>query len=806
MKKILLLGAAAAMAGAVCAGPAVGQPQVIKGTEVAVKAALKSAKPLPGARKVAPGLMLSDQVEGNGRVVKKMESRLGMNRIQPANPALARLSKGANSAVKASARISEGMSFEESFEGWDGETLPWYPEGWSLHSKTGQTGVENTTWGPSAAQPFLGIYPSDGDVMMAVSFNQDDPTALQDEWLVSPVIAVKENELLKFHTWIDPFWLFSLDNFDWDLYDWVGERQVTFTLKVLVKEENADWVEVWDATTPWLDTDVMTLLSSKPAELEAKTVSLAEFVGKKVQIAFQFVGKDANTIFLDEVSVGLPELEGVIYDDPAETLYWGFDRTAGWRALNGAIAQYPVYAPLTWINQTYADGATYSWEYCDPETTEWMTSDDEELTVTYVPDYSTEASTRNNWFYAPRLHASAPGATQATYQAPYAYFQAGGKPERNVNTELGQELVDFGLVPFTRDIQGLGFVAEEVDFGQAATPIFGYDENVDAWWLNHTYNGDLEDAFESDHVYVEAIMNYIFPGTAPMVITGANVLAKGQIKDAAEFKLEIIALGEDGVPDMENPMVSATCVGENVLQAEGGVQNYLNVIFDFDTPVVIEPESNGYMVRFSGFHDPDNITYFAPMQSMIPFTHSNVIGWLDKFIKVQGADNYRRSYTPTYYYESEYGMCHTAFAINFSAYHPWLETPDGNEIEISHDGTAVEVPLDSYHPASALTVEAPAGVTAKVSGRYGTAKLIVSHDDTEVIAEGHLTVSGPGVKKVFTVTQSAGINGVSVDKANGATPVAAYTVTGQPVSLDEAVNGVYVVKYSDGTAAKVAVK
>lgn len=794
------------MAGAICANPTADQLSVVKSGEAVIQAALKPAKTLPGARKVAPGLVLSDGVKGESRIVKKVESRLGMERIQGVNPALARVSRPVDVPAKAPARISDGMSMEESFEGWDGETLPWYPEGWTLDSKTGKTGIENITWTPSGAQPMLGLYPSDGDVMMGVSFNQEDPTALQDEWLVSPEITIKENEQLKFHVWIDPFFLFSLDNFDFDLYDWVGERQVTYTLKVLVKEENAEWVEIWDASTPWLDVDVMTMLYATPSELEEKTVSLSEFEGKKVQIAFQFVGKDANTLFLDEVSVGLPQLDGVAYDDPAETLYWGFDRSADWRALTVAIAQYPVYAPLTWVNQTYAENATFQWEYCDPETADWVSSDEETLTVTYIPDYSSEASTRNNWFYAPRLHASAPGASPATYQSPYTYFQAGGKPERVLTVGNTQELIDFGLVPFANPIHGLGFVAEDADFGSPATPIFGYDENTDAWWLNYTLNGDMDEAAEGDHVYVSAIMNYIVPATAPMVITGANVLAKGQIGDAAEFKLEIISLDEAGVPDMDHPVASAVCKGSDVIQAEGGVQNFLNIIFDFDAPVVIEPGANGYMARFSGFHDPQNVTYFAPMQSMIPFTHTYVFGWLDKYIKIMGADEYRRSYTPTYYHESEYGMCHNAFAINLSAYHPWLETKAASEIEIAADGTPVEISLDSYHDASALAVDAPAGVQATVSGRYGSTKLTVAHNDADVIAEGELTVSGPGVKKVFTVTQSAGVNGVSVDKAGGVSPVAAYTVTGQPVSLDDAVNGVYVVKYSDGTAAKVAVK
>lgn len=91
------------------------------------------------------------------------------------------------------------------------------------------------------------------------------------------------------------------------------------------------------------------------------------------------------------MTVGLPQPDGISYEDPAETLYWGFDRSESWRSLTVSIAQYPVYAPLTWENMSYAEGATFQWEYCDPITADWVTSDDDNLTVTYLPDYSSEA-------------------------------------------------------------------------------------------------------------------------------------------------------------------------------------------------------------------------------------------------------------------------------------------------------------------------------------------------------------------------------------------------------------------------------
>lgn len=799
MKKFLLLGASSVMSFAVVAQLQTSPLQLGNGVDAVCEAGVKTVPSAKG-RNVAPGVTLSVQDE-NGRKLKSVNSTLGLTKINSRIK-----SKSAALKARASSDLPEGISFMESFEGWDGVALPWYPEGWTLDSKTGQAGDEATTWTPSGPQSMLNIYPVDGETMMAVSFNMDDPTALQDEWLVSPAFTVSENEQLKFFSYIDPFFLFKLDNFDWDAFDFVGGREVTYTLKVLVKEENADWVEIWDASTKWMEVDPMEMLNSTPDGLQEYVLPLTSFEGKTVQLAFQYVGKDCNTLFLDMVTVGLPELEGVLYDDPAETLYWGYDRSEDWRSLSATIAQYPVYAPLTWINATDIPGASFQWEYCDPITADWVSSDEDQLTVTYVPDYSSETSTRNNLFYAPRLHASAPGATPATYQSPYSFFQAGGKPERVVSLGNGEtKLIDFGLVPFSSDIHGLGIVTEEADFGSPSTPIFGYDSNADDWWLNYTYGGDTSDAAETDHVYVEAIMNLIIPGTSSMVITGGNVLAKGQISDGAEFKLEIIAIDDEGVPMMDAPVASAVCKGEDVLVAEGGQQNFLNVIFDFDAPVVINPGDNNYMVRFSGFHDPANVEYFAPMQSLLPFTHMNVIGWLDKFLKIQGAEEYRRSFTPMFYHESEYGMCHNAFAINLSAYHPWLVS-QAEEIEIPSDGTPVEISLDSYYDGGELVVDAPAGVDATVTGRYGDCKLVVSHNDADVIAEGDLTVSGHGVKKVFSVSETAGIDGVSVDKAEGRTPVAAFTVTGQPVALDKAVKGVYVLKYSDGSASKVAVK
>ena len=151
---------------------------------------------------------------------------------------------------------------------------------------------------------------------------------------------------------------------------------------------------------------------------------------------------------------------------------------------------YPVYAPLTWTNMTYIDGAEYEWTYCDPVTADFVTDNNPEaLTVTYIPDYSSEASMRNNFFYPPTLTASAPNSTPGSYTAPYVYFQAGGKVERTLNDGTEFEAT---LFPFALNNSGFTFITcDDETIGDNAIPVFGYNNHTDQYWLNYSLNLSL---------------------------------------------------------------------------------------------------------------------------------------------------------------------------------------------------------------------------------------------------------------------------------------------------------------------------
>ena len=116
----------------------------------------------------------------------------------------------------------------------------------------------------------------------------------------------------------------------------------------------------------------------------------------------------------------------------------------------------------------------------------------------------------------------------------------------------------------------------------------------------------------------------------------------------------------------------------------------------------------------------------------------------------------------------------------------------------------MKVALGCYYDGSKLSVEVPAGVTASVKGRYDNCELTLSHNAAEVITEGDVVVKAPGVRVSIPLTQSAGISDITVSENAEITGV--YDLSGRRISKADAKSGIYVVKYSDGSVRKVAVK
>lgn len=697
------------------------------------------------------------------------------------------------------AEASDGSVLFESFEGWDGQTVNWVPEGWTLENK-GEIESGDETW-----TPFYPIRyypgPADGECFMGIFYSDK----FQDEWLISPEVSLGEGMQLSYYILIEPLWFYNLDKMDWYTYEFEGEKEIIYTVQVLVKPEGAeDWTVLRDYAEEYLDYSGRELMQISPSELEKHSVSLAEYSGQKVKVAFRYTGTDGQSVFIDAINIGLPSLENICYINPTNTLYWGYSNDADMLCLTADMALYPVYSPLTWVNYS-EDAATFTWTYNDPETGEDATSDNqEELTVTYKPDYSSEETIMNNLYEFPTLTAVAPGSSPSSYTDACIAFQAGGKSSYPYKGGY----LDLSLFPFALNQQGVtDFLVSDDKLGAYAIPVFGYNMFSNDYWLSYSLNE--EEYIYGDYAKLVGTANIFWPSSdAPLVVNGMSVYGFGRIADDVELTASIYALNENLSTDLETFTLigRSTITGKDIL-SDGldGSKGDLCLPFKFEEPVVVQAsdEHPVFVFMLEGINN-DKIEYWSPYLSEKPDQFGRSYGYTLNHINLKnhiGRDPYYSFRKLRYIEDGDYLTYEGSFAIGLDAEYPWLTT-DAEKVEFAADETTVTVALGSYYDGSKLTVEAPEGVSAKVEGRYNECVLTVTREAGASI-DGNVTISGPGVKVVLPVVAGSGTTGIEEIGVN-ADVEAIYDLSGRKIVSPEA--GIYLVKYSDGKVCKVTVK
>lgn len=628
---------------------------------------------------------------------------------------------------------------------------------------------------------------------MGINFNSEPV----DEWLITPQVTVPESGQLQFLAYIDPLFLFDLTYVDWEAMAFT-EKHTSATLQIMVKPQDGEWSMAKDFVNDYMEFSLEELMTMTPSALQLKTVSLSDYSGQTVQVGFRYVGTDGNTMFIDNVFIGQPAME-VSFTWPQGNLFYGL--SGDFSALNYSIPVLPVYTPLTWTNTTDVEDASFTWLYHSATTNDYDFTTTTDLTETYYPDYTSEFTTRNNLYYTPTLSGEAPGYSTGSINK-YTYFQAGGKPEWEAKDPQGNKtILDMTLSTFDIQTEGLTIVGVAND-DQAATPIYGYNSFTDKFWTDYTFQGQEE---EGEGVKMTAILNYFLTPLSPMVIEGVTAFGRGQIGENAEFTIEIIPLSEEGT--MTEPIATAKCKGNQMNMFESGMQNAISIPFIFETPLVMSSEvCDMYVVRLSGFNDPENVTYFAPYQSEKDNPDGMALGWIEKEITMSG--NTRISLTPTANYTA-----FTSFALNLNAYYPWM-ADRGEKVEsITICTTPVELPLSTYHDASEITAttvdgnELPEWLDVQISGRYGTAKAVLTGKG-EGVRSCDMLLSAPGVSKKVTVNFNSDPSGIdSVDDNNEDTISEIFNISGQRVTdIDNLNPGVYIIRYASGKVKKMAVK
>lgn len=702
-------------------------------------------------------------------------------------------------AVRKAAGLDGSDVLFESFEDWDGVTETWVPQGWTVESYGDGELEPINKWHPSTAEGPYYPTPTDGRYYYGVFYGEN-----QDEWLISPEVTPGEGNNLYFDMNIEPLWFYNLepDHFDFDDYEFIGTPETVFNVKVNVRETGGEWTTVLDMAEKFKDMTGMQMLMYNPYEsMMPFSADLSAYAGKKIQVAFQYVGSDGQTYFIDNIRIGYPALETPVYFMPFSTQYWGFTRNLD--GLNMGVAALPVFTDLMWMSNDYVGGATYTWEYNDPtDTDNWLTvEDDDVLIASYDTDYSSEFTTRNNLYYLPKLTISAPGSSSATYQNPASFMQMGGKADFLANTSDGDKvMLNMGLVPFNRAAEDLGVYTYREEFGMPVIPIFGYDENVDKFWTDYTFQGYDE---EGDGVKLTSILNFIYSAASPTVVTAADLFAFTLgIGENVEFTCGIYPVSDNFEPMLDSPVASATLLGKDITMLDEGDQSpdLSCLTFEFENAVVLDDTYQAYVVMVSGFNNPD-VDYFCPFQSLYAPDAPLALGWIAKDITFQGET--RVSYSPMSDAEGE--PLYTSFAINLEAYLPWLKC-DTDDIEIGNDDTVVG--LNSYYAGEDYAVTAPDWANVTLEGRYGTTTLTVNAGYSETERQGEITISAPGVTKTFMLTQAAGsgvsgIDGISISEGDTVRDV--YNLSGQKINGDRLPAGVYLKRHASGKVEKVMV-
>ncbi len=775
MKKALLISTLVACSALTLSAQApahVAKARVLT-SQHAVQVPMRTDAHVLSARSLAPGVQLQ-VVEGINGVPTK---RLVTNRLQQTvNPRLAAPAKEAP---------ADGIVLQESFEAFDETVENWQPEGWSI-SSLGEPIVSDIPQNWFVTTGMMYSPAPVGNYYEAIMYD----VSAKDEWLITPPVTLTATPSLYFHAYIDPVFLFNLNYVDWDTFEFTKVEPAA-TLKVLVKPTDADvWILVHDFFDDYKDLSLEELYNY-PYDRENLTryaIDLSEFASQEVQIAFGYVGADGNTMFLDNVSVSNPQIEAN-YLYPFNTLYYGLN--TDFSALSLSMPILPVNEELTWYNYCEEDGVSVTWQYHDWATNDILTTNSFDLSATYLPDYTNDFTCRNNCYDSPILTISKPGAADGTFQR-YQYFQAGGRAEWSISGTVET----FGVMPFDINTEGFDIMVVDNDM-EAGIPLYGYSKDVDQFWTDYTFEGQEE---EGEGVKLNAIMNLYYASQNPLVFSDAWVLAKGQIGEGALFTLDVLKLNEDGtVGDL---LATATCSGADMIMMEGGTQNFYAIPFAFEEPLAMSADvCEMYLVRLSGFNDPENVTYFAPYQSVEDNSMEYAYGWLDKEITMGGET--RTSLSPIAYYTG-----FQAFAIGLDAAYPWL-FPAAEEVSTDSEGLA-EIALGSYYDGSQLTATQPDGsplpawLSASITGRYGDAKIEFTASGTEATDQDVL-ISAPGVAATVTVHYDGNASITSAIADSDDAPAQLFNVAGQQVSGTPA-PGIYFQRTARGEVTKKLVK
>lgn len=726
---------------------------------------------------------VSEHVSANGVPAKLQAQRLLQSGLK----------KNSLRKVKAEAPVSRASYtasdtlFWDSFEGWDGETMPWLPSSpnrWSTSSNIENltpylTNGSCPTWTGYQGDGYYVPYAQDGSQMLVCmyggeAYDRDNVTVVapapqQDEWIVSPAITgIEDSHYLSFDIcyspWQSHYFIEGNDTvFDLSRTSYNVEVLITTNTRSLSYKAE-DYTKVFDLTEEVDKQIAATNMNDSEAvgqllymNWKHVQLPLADFAGRNIRVALRYTGSKGGSIMVDAIRVSdlLPVAK---YDIPSGSFYYGFSENA-MLFTNIKMGLIPAYAPTVWENYSNVDSKSFAWKYMDAEGKEGN-STDFNLTMPALP--SAEL------LEMPQLSASA-GQRSDLYGN--GYFKVGGNAHYVLQEGMVENFYVGNYDPtkqyWSGEIGAAG-LGKAYAFGSGSGSFY-------AQLSNYTFNA------------VDGIGNFYETPASPYVFNTVLLPLGDFFNLGAKLACTIYKV-ENGNEITDEVIAQATV--EDGIQISGGwylvFQFNENIVVDDAIFVLIDGFSNDLLVDIAPLsqalnHDSDKSYAFVKLNAT-----DGGFGILDVanlLAGLEGASNMNVSH-----------------CIGMNAVFPYLHSLDGDVFVVGNAGEEKSFQMDSYWAPSELTIASDASwvkaepVVDEVNQTFNVR--IVADALPAGLSGRHaeVKVSGTACDEVITVLQGdaiTAINGVQAEvksSLNGTFNLAGQRMNGSNV------HGLYLVK------------
>lgn len=484
---------------------------------------------------------------------------------------------------------ASGVSWKESFEGWNGSDLFWLPNGWTA-KRTSRFMDSNDphTWAMAKQLNMYYPAPVDGQYYICCYYNDDEE---QDEWLYSPELSPSQNDYFTYYVILDPVYLFDMQYYDQD-NDVLTQLAPSADLKLYVSVDGGEWEQVNSMYDLYKDQNINVLIEQSHngyIQQRKMFVDMAPYAGKKVKFGFRYHGKGGNSIWLDDLEL-TPITMKAQYNLPSSTMYFGM--TPDFQQPTNYLFM-PDNTTLTWRNSSSLEAQTFDWAYAN---TSKYSQIDHKTNVDLLTTYKNYISRDNqvtgkeNIAVVPTLTANGVGGAQAVYTHPSEKMVIGGKAEfvkDGVTYKTGASYCD--------PTKGYDILTTNT-----GVPYFGVGQGNKALWTS-LFGTETE---------VIGVGMYIKKPAKSWKMRGLHVQGIGNITKA--YKLSVTVRQFDIYGSVEpEPIATALIDVNNIIEQEDASGKKLYTLpFIFEDVVTV---SRDVIITLNGL--PEAATWFAPLQT-----------------------------------------------------------------------------------------------------------------------------------------------------------------------------------------------